>query len=407
MEKQSSKLAVMGGLAGLLLLMFTLCGTAQAQGVGFNIIHQFSDGPDGSQPLAPLIIDAQGDLYGVTWYGGAYGYGTVFKMTPVGGHWAWTTLYDFGAAGPNDGYQPNQLVQDAHGVLYGTTAEGGGPAGCGTVYSLTPPPPGSLMGRWTETQILAFSNYQQGCDSLAGLTLDAAGNLYGTTTSGGSNGAGNVFKLTKSGGQWTYQNLYSFSDGGAAFPSAPVTLDSEGNLYSTSAGGDFICGSVWQITPSGGLNILHTFSCGDDGSTPYAGVILDSSGNLYGGTSEGGTAGGGVVFELSPGSDGWSFNVIYSIPGNNECCGPMSSPVMDTAGNLYVTTYDFGLYNEGSIFKLLPGPGGWTYQPVHDFNSWDGADIMGALVDPRGRVFGTASYGGQGWYNGLIFEIVR
>ena len=144
------------------------------------------------------------------------------------------------------------------------------------------------------------------------------------------------------------------------------------------------------------------------GNDPWAGLIIDPSGNLYGTTTGGGSGSGGTVFELTPANVGWTFKTLYSFSGNGG--GPSDKLVMDAAGNLYGTTYIDGAYGYGTVFKLTPSNGGWTYTSLHDFTGGsDGANPISSLVfDANGNLYGTASQGGTGNCPGgcgVVFEI--
>jgi uncharacterized repeat protein (TIGR03803 family) len=260
-----------------------------------QVLHNFGNGTDGFYPYAGLIFDKNGNLYGTTYKGGAYGAGTVFELTPTGGGgWAEQVLHNFGN-GTDGTYPEAGLIFDAAGNLYGTTAGGGTSAG-GTVFELT--------ATGTETVLHNFGNGTDGSYLLAGLIFNAGGNLYGTTNEGGAYGAGTVFELTPTGGGWTERVLHNFFstllDGGG--PLAGLTFDAGGNLYGTTYyGGTSAGGTVFELTPTGTEQVLHSFNNnGTDGFLPYAGLIFDAVGNLYGTTSAGGTYGYGTVFELTP-----------------------------------------------------------------------------------------------------------
>jgi uncharacterized repeat protein (TIGR03803 family) len=244
-------------------------------------------------------------------------------------------LYSFGV-GNSDGSKPLAgLVFDKAGNLYGTTYQGGY-NGAGMVFELTP----GENGTWTETVVYNFcsaTNCADGKFPEAGLVFDTAGNLYGTTYWGGAGTCvyvcGTVFELTPANGTWTEKVLYSFcsanacTDGGG--PQASLIFDSVGNLFGTTGGGgstaqncgSYGCGIVFELTPgTNGTwteNVLHTFGTGNDGALPYAGLIFDNAGNLYGTTSQGGRQGCGygcgTVFEMTPGSNGtWNEKVLYN-----------------------------------------------------------------------------------------------
>ena len=233
------------------LLVLTLLTIRAAQAQTYNILHSFSGGGDGGTPSAGLIMDRAGNLYGTAQYGGA-GNGTVFKLSHPGSGWILSTLYAF--QGGNDGLGPEaRVIFGPDGGLYGTTTSGGF-QGYGTVFELRPPVTAckSAICPWTETVLYRFQGGSDGIDPAYGdLSFDPMGNLYGTTSGGGlqlcsGNTCGVVFKLARSGGGWTESVLYSFTggnDGGT--PYSGVILDSTGNLYGTAYyGGANTLGSV-------------------------------------------------------------------------------------------------------------------------------------------------------------------
>jgi uncharacterized repeat protein (TIGR03803 family) len=253
------------------------------------ILHEFSGAPDGVNPAGSLAIDASGSVYGTTYLGGTYGLGTVFKVDSSGNE---TVLYSFNP-GVGDGYEPfSGLVRDAAGNLYGATLVGG-TNGLGTVFEI------NTSG--TETVIHNFpSNSQDGAEPWAGLVLDGKGNLYGTTYQGGADNYGTVFKISRAG---TETVLYSFGpppDGEGPTYGNNVIVDSAGNLYGmTASGGAYGLGTIYKIDANGNETVLHSFS-GPDGRAPYSGLAFDPAGNLYGTTSAGGAYGGGVIFRITP-----------------------------------------------------------------------------------------------------------
>lgn len=255
-------------------------------------LYNFKGGNDGSFPLAGLIRDKNGDFFGTTSYGGTHGNGTVFELAP---HGVETVLYSF--SGKGDGGHPSGgLLKDSSDNLYGTTHDGNGTgcggAGCGTIFRI------AVDG--TETTLYAFKGGTDGANSNASLTSDSQGNLYGTTEYGGALDDGTVFRLTPDG---TETVLYSFTFGGdGAYPTASLILDKNGNLYGTTYAGNGFgcfglgCGSVFKLSPSGSETTLYDFTGQGDGGSPYAGLIKDSNGYLYGTASTGGN--GGTVFKL-------------------------------------------------------------------------------------------------------------
>jgi len=373
--------------AALALALTMAIPLAQAQ--TYTVIHNFTGFQDGMLPYAGLTLDKAGNLYGTTFEGGRAGNGTVFKLRHFSSGWIFSPLYSFN--GSNDGQAPQaRVVFGPDGTLYGTTYRGGGNgcegAGCGMVFNLkpTPTPPPTALTPWIETVLYRFRGGADG--SLPGygdLVFDEAGNLYGTTINGGSNDEGVVYELTPSGGGWTESVLYSFTgklDGST--PYSGVIFDQAGNLYGTNTTGLGAYGRVYQLTPSGSGWIEHTlygFTGGNDGAYPVGGVISDQSGNLYGTTNSTAYGGGGTVFELKPSNGGWMFNLLYSFTGN-QLQGPYASLAMDAAGNLYGTTYGDGAYGLGSVFKLTPSGGSWTYTDLHDFSGSDGQNPAGGVV---------------------------
>ena len=275
--------------------LWRLCGFLARRGRE-TVLYSFTHGADGANPAAGLIR-AQGNLYGTTFWGGVYDYGTVFELSSTGQE---TVLYGF--TGGNDGGNSGAgLIRDAQGNLYGTAESGGDMSscdglGCGVVFKL------SSTGQ--ETVLHSFTGGADGAIPYAGLIRDAQGNLYGTTGYGGDmsscsgNGCGVVFKLSSTGKETV---LYRFKGGAdGAGPTAGVIRDAQGNLHGTTwGGGAYGKGTVFELSPTGKETVLHSFA-GADGANPEAGVIEDTNGNLYGTTSFGSAYSNGVVFELKP-----------------------------------------------------------------------------------------------------------
>jgi uncharacterized repeat protein (TIGR03803 family) len=381
-------------LAFVLGLAAVVIPRAQAQ--TFKVIHSFTGGSDGGNPLDGFIADSAGNLYGTTNAGGASGYGVVFKVTKSG---VQSVLYSF--VGGTDGEFPEGgLIRDKVGNLYGTTTAGGGVENSGIVFMV------SAAG--VEQVLYTFPGGTNGATPQAGLAIDAEGNLYGTTTAGGANGNGIVFKLTKKGTQWTETVLYTFGTGtDGAIPVAGVILRGTSLYGTTSAGGAYGYGTIFQLTRSGAAwteTIVHNFDDGDDGAVPYGGLIADKLGNLYGAATEGGSGGGGTIYELSPASGSWTFNVIYSNPGWG-ISGSFRNVALDASGNLYGTTHCDGANDAGTIYKLTPASGSWTYTSLYVFEG--GSDGLYSFSNPlleAGHLFGTTKQGG-GDGDGVVWEI--
>ncbi len=389
--------------SALVLAAIIVIAASAAHAQTLNILHSFTGLGDGGEPIAGLTLDQAGNFYGTTSHGGA-GFGTVFKLTHSGSNWILSTLYMF-QSGADGGSPTARVVFGPDGALYGTTTEGGG-----TVFSLRPPRRAcrSVNCPWTETVLYRFTGLDDGgLPGYGDLAFDAAGNIYGTTMSGGANcspyyNCGVVFKLTRSGESWTESVLYSFSQSGDGgdIPYAGVILDSAGNLYgTTSLGGTDGGGIVFQLTQSGSgwtETVLHSFGGLNDGDGPIGGLIMDRQGNLYGTTASGPgyPINFGTVYELRASGGSWTYNILpTSLSGFG---GPEDAPTMDGAGNLYATSYGGGI-GYGNVFKLTPSGGSWTYTDLHDFNGHDGADPYGSVVvDAHGNVYGTTSAFGHG-----------
>ena len=382
----------------------------------YKVLYKFTGGADGSQPYAGLIFDTSGNLYSTTPQGGASGNGNVFKLTKNSdGSWTESVLYSF--AGGTDGATPYAAVTfDASGNLYGTTYTGGA-SSAGTVFELVP----SSGGTWTESVLYSFTGGSDGANPYAGLIFDAAGNLYGTTWYGGASGDGVVYKLTpNSDGTWTETVLYTFTggkDGGNPYL-GNLTFDPAGNLYSTTRnGGASGFGVVYKLTPnSDGTwteSVLHTFTGGRDGSYPSGTLIFDSAGRLYGNSSEAPYVGLGNVFKLTLGAKGkWYEHVLYIFQGNQDGAYPYGGVVFDTAGNLYGTTLA-GINTHGGVgqlFKLVPRRWLWKKYVPHYFEGppRDGGDSPAPVVfDAAGNLYGTAFDGWNTGCCGVVFEYIK
>jgi uncharacterized repeat protein (TIGR03803 family) len=253
----------------------------------------------------------------------------------------------------------------------------------------------------------------EGAYPYAGLTIDKAGNFYGTAAGGGAVGYGTVYKLAHAGSGWTVLPLYSFTgvyDG--ANPLSPVTIGPDGSLFGTTIGLYDGQGTVFNLKPlptrsptpltPWTMNVLHTFTGknGDGDQPVYGGVIFDQAGNIYGTTQFGGDNGGfGVVFKEAPYGNNWQESILYSfgLPTN----GPLAGVVMDGAGNLYGTTAD-----GGAIFELSPSGLGWVMNILHTFGGGnDGFLAYGGLImDPAGNLYGATSDGGSR-HGGVVYEL--
>lgn len=267
-----------------------------------TILHMFAGGSDGCNPFSAPILDSEGNLYGTTTDSGAPNYaGVVYELVHSGQSYTEKILYTF--SGPDGSVPAPGLVADSSFTnLYGVTQIGGS-QGYGTVFRLT-----NTGSGWTETVLYNFHNSSDGQQPQAGLAMDASGNLFGASAMGGNGGGGTVFELMRSGESYTYHELYGLQ---CDYPSCIgpylgyLTLDSAGNLYGTTLNeGANTYGSVFELSPSSGsytFTALHDFSLGrDDGGFPNGGVIRDVAGNLYGTAANGGTYDSGVIFRITP-----------------------------------------------------------------------------------------------------------
>jgi uncharacterized repeat protein (TIGR03803 family) len=296
---------------------------------------------------------------------------------------------------------------DKSGNFYGTT-NAGGVSNAGTVFMVT------TKGK--ETVLYSFAGNADGASPVAGLTLDKLGNLYGTTTAGGASGNGTVFELaapTIAGGQWTKEILYSFGQGtDGTIPVAGVTFDASGNLYgTTSAGGLYGYGTVFQLTPSGSgwtETILHPFEMGSDGGVPYAGLVFAGN-HLYGAASDGGAGGsngGGTVFELSKSGSSWVFTALYGLPGWG-ISGSFRDLLVVSSTKIYATTHCDGANDAGTVYELTRSGSTWTFTSLYVFTGGsDGLYSFSNLVaDKQGNLYGTTNLGGA-YSSGVAFKVI-
>jgi uncharacterized repeat protein (TIGR03803 family) len=419
------------------VIMFTvvvLLAVATSAASNEKVLYTFTGGSDGANPNAGLIFDQAGDLYGTAYMGGASGCGAVFELIPSqGGGWTYKGLYSFTCG--DDGFFPaGGLVFDQSGNLYGTTQFGGEFNDYGTVFELSP----NKDGTWTKTTLYLFTAGDDGVYPSASLILDAAGNLYGTTSScfcsGGGGKYGTVFELVHSQSGWTAKGLHTFTGGSdGAIPYSSLIFDRAGNLYGTTVNGGgngcygHGCGVVFKLTPKSGewiYSVLYTFTGKQDGGNPWAGLISDGSGILYSTTSVGGTSNSGTVFKLAPGPrpsptvyGGWVETVLYAFTGSSDGGDPRGGLIFDSAGNLNGTTaggggIGCGLAGCGTVFRLTPqSNGSWTETVLYSFTGPDGAGPQDSLVlDQAGNLYGTTVYGGQTGCQanlgcGVVFEV--
>jgi uncharacterized repeat protein (TIGR03803 family) len=398
-----------------------------------KVIHSFTSTTDGSYPLAGLIFDSIGNLYGTAAGGGRYGFGTAFKLSPAAtGGWKETIFYNFDIRQGRELEGISRLVFDTAGNLYGETYSGG-TAGSGIVFELSP----GAGGAWTEKNLYVFSGGADGRYPQGSLIFDGAGNLYGTTASGGAANDGVVFELRPSEGRrWSETVIHNFvgypNDGENPF--GGVIIDKSGSLYGTTAKGGSggcvgtpACGTIYRLTPGGDGQwteaILHNFVGGsNDGGFPISTPTFDRFGNLFGTTENGGGTDGcdlqgcGTAYELSPAGGEWQFEVLHVFPAySGDGSLPGGSLVFDRAGNLYGSTGSGGALGSwcldgpsfcGTVFELTPTSGGeWTETILHSFGAYqgDGSSPFDLVIDSVGHLYGPA-YGGSA-DKGVVYEV--
>ena len=415
-QHRGSGVSRMAGMASLLILLILLATAIAAQAQTFQVLHTFTGG-DGVGPDAGLTMDRSGRLYG-TVNGGTGNFGSVFRMAESGSGWVLNPLHQFVPPLANGDGPDVKAIFGPAGNLYSATAIGGDEQadcendgqGCGVVFKLQPPATAcvSFLCPWTETVLYQFTGQPDGDGPGSEVIFDAAGNLYGTTGSGGTGdcsnggdpnyGCGTVYELSPSEGGWTEKVIYSFQGANDGYsPSGGLIFDATGNLYGVAEGGSGSKGVVYELSPSNGVwteTTVHAFQ-GSDGDGPWDTLVADPSGNLYGLTTTGGAHNSGTVFELTqPGT--WNFQLLYSFSGSTTGTYPEGGLARDSAGNLYGTTGDGGTYDYGVAFKLTLSNGNWVETALHDFNLSDGIFLTGQLlIDSSGNIYGTAQEGGD------------
>lgn len=388
----------------------------------FTVVHTFQGVSDGANPgYGALTFDSSGNYYGATIQGGgenaegncsSIGCGTVFKVDTQGNL---TTLYRFGSVVSDAQLPYGTLLRDSSGNLYGSSWGGGTSGlacynyGCGTVWRL------SAAGK--EHVIYSFTGEGDGATPTAPLSLGTDGRLYSTTHNGGIDAAGVVFAIDQSGAESVVHLFQPFSTDGDNTWSGLVR-DPSGNFYgmtlagggsNPNCGGEFGCGVIYQLTETGTETILYRFTGLTDGMWPYGGLIRDHEGNLYG-ASQGGTSQYGTIFKLDPSGN---FTVLHTFTGGTAGADPVATLARDAAGNLYGTTAEGGEFGAncaggyGCGIVFALTPSGKFYT-LHSFTGGeDGWDPVAPLtIGPDGSLYGTTSNGGT-YDSGVIFKISR
>ncbi len=369
-------------------------------GYDYQVLYSFCSAPnctDGENPAGGLILDAAGNLYGTTSAGGTVIYGgTVFKLETSGHE---SLLYGFCPSGyPNctDGYDPvASLIQDAAGNLYGTTTSGGASSdgfcatdGCGTVYKVD--------NAGHETVLYSFCSVAgcaDGAGPIGGLIQDASGNLYGTTSSGGNEfgdgyTGGTAFKVDATGTETVLYNFCSAANcADGLFPLAGLIQDGASNLYGTTYGGglgncktDYSngCGTVFKVDGSGHETVLYSFNGGTDGANPESGLVRDASGNFYGTTYYGGADNYGTVFKADTAGQETVLHTFGTV--TNDGAYPEAGLFQDPAGDLYGTTAFGGANGGGMVFELNSAG---QYTVLYSFGCSERRNCSRCRPDPR------------------------
>lgn len=343
-----------------------------------TVLYSFTGGSDGGVPYAGLVFDSSGNLYGTTQFGGisggcsGFGCGVIFELSPSGSSWTEMVLHTF-TGGSDGAYPVAGLIFDAAGNLYGTASAGGNSTsgcvyqridGCGVVFELLP----GSGGAWTETALHTFTDGSDGAAPVAGLIFDSTGDLYSTTEFGGADNHGVVFEMKKgTAGVWKLNPIHTFTGGtDGGLPKTSLTFDRAGNLYGTTAidGADSSGVAFKMKRGSSGswtLTVMHAFTGGHDGNQPLSGVLIDTAGNVYGATVGGGKLsecfddGCGVVYKLTPHTSGYVETVLHTFLSNGtDGTSPFGNLIFDSAGNLYGTTNSGGSNVAGTVYEVTP-----------------------------------------------------
>lgn len=399
---------------------------ANGSGQQLQTLYGFAQPP--GNPAGGVVQGPDGNFYGTTYEGGAFGYGSVFRVTTNG---VLTDLVDFNTV--NGSYPYAGLVSDTNGNFYGTTQHGGTP-GYGTVFRVT-----------TTGALTTLTNFYPaiGANPSAALIWGNDGNLYGTTVNGGTNNDGTVFQITTNG---VLTTLFSFSGANGANPAASLFLARDGNFYGTTEHGGIGLGAVFRLTPDGTLTALGSFDYLNNGAFPICNLVEDDAGNLYGTASAGGGVGtgSGTLFEIpatnnqviiglvtfsgslgtSPNSGmvagasnifyGTTLGTVYQFTATNAALKTLATfdavsgydayaaPVLDSNGNLYGTGYEGGTNGYGTVFELATNG---TLAPLYSFSASPGSQPLGGLVqDASGTLYGTTFSGGAA-DNGTVFSL--
>ncbi len=383
-----------------------------ASGPTETVLYHFHGHQDGAHPRGPLLVAANGSLYGTTFTTngrGRPGAGTLFQLEPSRSGYTESVLHRFRARTSDDGALPvGRLLPDGSGALFGVT-EYGGDENDGAVYEFSL----QRVGAAKERVLHAFTSGADGFDANGDLLADAAGNLYGTTAYGGSGysqcnrGCGTVFELRPTASGYAESILYAFQGGTDGYsPRGGLIADATGTLYGTTAFGGIStcryggCGTVFKLAPEPSgyrKTTLYNFQGGDaDGDGPYGTLVADKTGAMYGVVG----ATFGMIFKLAPtGSSAYSERIIYLFRGLGDGAAPNGDLILDDNGDIYGTAQanSCASCGFGTAFELVPSSSGYREVTLHAFaGGSDGANPQAGLVLDNGVLYGTTGFGGTG-----------
>jgi len=436
--------------AGAALAAAALAPAGGAQAWTFKTLYSFCSQngcADGEDPLAGLLIDASGNLYGTTLSGGksvVQNGGVVFQLARQGETWTYSVLYSFCSRHRcNDGGRPvGRLISDIHGALYGTTSVQGDKASRegGTVFRLAP---NQDRSSWNFRRLYAFCQHEAGClrggpnggltyfGAASGAPYDLQSALHGTTIGGGACYYGVVFGLRRptDGGHWSETVNHEFCGADGRAPYDELWMDESRMLFGvTAGGGSSSWGTVYQLDPRHGIEtVLHNFcSLADcaDGAYPAAGVVADSEGNFFGLAASGGllncpdqgNGGCGTAYKLIPNGANSKYSVLYAFCAKTDCqdgSSPQGGVIVGASGNLYGTTWCGGGHDiddnhcgGGTVFKLAGAALETLYSFCAQANCTDGEHPSGNLtMDAAGNLYGVTIIGGAHG-GGTVFELM-
>ena len=398
MKKKSRPFRPADTLVLAIVVVITLAESAWP--LTYKVLHKFGSFPDAQSPEAGLVFDSAGNLYGTTFNGGTSDVGAVYELSPGSSGWTEKVIYSF--TGGADGGRPvSTLALDAKGNLYGTTELGGN--GNGVVFKLSPPSPTTTS--WKETVIHTFMGGTDGEFPLGGVIFDGHGNLIGTTSAGGTTNLGVIFELSPFNGVWSESLIHTFQGGSDdSVPQGKLTMDRMGKIHGTTRGG---VGSIYMLTRSSNGHWLYhqayCFCTGGGGVSPFGGLAVDSFSNIYGTTFGG--FGNGNVFEFA------THNLIQinEMNGTTDGGGPLGGVVLDALGHVWGTASFGGDQGLGVVFNVARVGGKWKYTVIHSFGGISHSDgatpVTDLILDTAGNLYGT-TYSGGATNGGTVFEVI-